>query len=319
MIISKTPLRISFTGGGTDNLVDQNFDGNVISTTIDKFVYVGLNKKFDNFFRFSYSKTENVKKVKFIQHEMLRETLKYFKISNGLEIISVADIPSSGSGLGSSSSFLVGLINVINYFKNLGLRKKEIANIACKIEIDILKKPIGMQDQYNAVYGGFKWYKFYNKNKVKVNNLNIDKKRILKFNQKLFLVYTDQVRKSENILAKVKKKSNFNSLQEISKLTEEFKRELISGDLNILGKLLHQNWLLKKSLSKNTTNNKIDQLYNYGINSGAIGGKLLGAGGGGFLLFFVDNKNQKKFKNKFFNKKIIDFNFYEKGTELIKI
>ena len=318
MIISKTPLRISFVGGGTDNLVDQNFDGNVISTTIDKFVYVGLNKKFDNFFRFSYSKTENVKKVKFIQHEMLRETFKYFKISNGLEIVSVADIPSSGSGLGSSSSFLVGLINVINCFKNLGLGKKEIAKIACKIEIDILKKPIGMQDQYNAVYGGLKWYKFYEKNKVKVKNLNIDKKRILKFNQKLFLVYTDQVRKSEKILAQVKK-SNFNSLQEISKLTEEFKRELISGDLNTLGKILHQNWILKKSLSKNTTNNKIDQLYNYGINSGAIGGKLLGAGGGGFLLFFVDNKNQKKFKNKFFNKKIIDFNFYEKGTELIKI
>ena len=319
MIISKTPLRISFVGGGTDNLVDQNFDGNVISTTIDKFVYVGLNKKFDNFLRFSYSKTENVKEINLIKHEMLRETFKYFKITNGLEIISVADIPSSGSGLGSSSSFLVGLINIINYFKNLGLKKKEIAKIACEIEINILKKPIGMQDQYNAVYGGLKWYKFYDKNKVKVNNLNIDKKRILKFNQRLFLVFTGQVRKSEKILAKVQKKSNFNSLQEISKLTKEFKKELISGDLNMLGKLLHQNWLLKKSLSKNTTNSKIDQLYNYGINAGAIGGKLLGAGGGGFLLFFVDNKNQKKFKNKFFNKKIIDFNFYEKGTEIVKI
>ena len=205
MIISKTPLRISFSGGGTDNLLNQDFDGNVISCTIDKFVYVGLNKKFDNLLRFSYSKTENVKNVNLIQHEMLKETFKFFKISKGLEIVSVADIPSSGSGLGSSSSFLVGLINLINYFKNLKLKKEEIAKIACKIEIENLKKPIGMQDQYNAVYGGLKWYKFYDKNKVKVIKLNIDKKRLKNFNQKLFLVYTGQVRKSEKILSKVKK------------------------------------------------------------------------------------------------------------------
>lgn len=319
MIVSKTPLRISFVGGGTDNLIQHNFDGNVISTTIDKFIYVGLNKKFDDTIRFSYSKTENVKNINFIQHQMLRETFKYFNILKGLEIISVADIPSFGSGLGSSSSFLVGVINLINHYKNLGLTKHDIAKIACRIEINILKKPIGMQDQYNAVYGGLKWYKFYKKKYVKVNNINISKQRLKNFHQKLFLVYTNQVRKSDKILSKVKKKTNLNSLFEISQLAREFKKELVSGDLNMLGKLLHQNWLIKKTLSKNTTNNKIEQLYDYGINSGAIGGKLLGAGGGGFILFFVDKKNKKKFKNRFLDKQILDFNFYEKGSELIEL
>ena len=319
MIITKTPLRISFVGGGTDNLLKQDFDGCVISTTIDKFVYVGLNKKFDNQIRFSYSKTEIVKNTNLLKHQMLKETFKFFKISNGVEIFSVADIPSAGSGLGSSSSFLVGLINLVNHYKKLKLSKEEIAKAACKIEIEILNKPIGMQDQYNAVYGGLKQYDFYDNNKVKVKNLSISKKRLVKFNQKLFLVYTNQNRKSEKILYQVKKRSNLKSLFEISKLTNQFKKELISGDLNVLGNILHENWLLKKSLSKNTTNDKIDKLYDYGVKSGAIGGKILGAGGGGFLLFFVDHKNHKRFKKKFYKQKIIDFNFYEKGSELIKI
>ena len=135
MIITKTPLRISFVGGGTDNLLKQDFDGCVISTTIDKFVYVGLNKKFDNQIRFSYSKTEIVKNTNLLKHQMLKETFKFFKISNGVEIFSVADIPSAGSGLGSSSSFLVGLINLVNHYKKLKLSKEEIATVACKIEI----------------------------------------------------------------------------------------------------------------------------------------------------------------------------------------
>ena len=163
MIISKTPFRISFVGGGSDNIKKQNFIGQVVATTIDKFIYVSLNNNFNKGLRFSYSKTENVNNTKDLKHEMLRETFNYFKIKNGLEINSVGDIPSSGSGLGSSSSFLVGLINCINKLKKLNLSKKKIAEIACHIEIKILKKPIGMQDQYIAAFGGFNHITFKKK------------------------------------------------------------------------------------------------------------------------------------------------------------
>lgn len=316
MIISKTPFRISFVGGGTDNLKKQPFSGNVISTTIDKFIYVGLNKKFDNKIRFSYSKTENVLNAKNLKHEMLRELLKYFNLSNGLEIVSVADIPSEGSGLGSSSSFLVGSINCISKFLKINLSKNQIVELACKIERNILKKPIGMQDQYNAVHGGLRWYNFGSK-KVQINNINISKKRITAFEQSLFLFYTKKTRKSQKILKSVKKNKNFNQLKELSSLAINFKNELIKGDLNLLGKILNESWQLKKQLSSNTSNYHIDSIYNYALNSGAEGGKLLGAGGGGFLLFFVKNENKKKFVKNMKNFELINFNFYNKGTTLI--
>lgn len=316
MIISKTPFRISFVGGGTDNLKKHPFNGNVISTTIDKFIYVGLNKKFDTKIRFSYSKTENVSNSKKLKHEMLRELLKYFNLSNGLEIVSVADIPSEGSGLGSSSSFLVGSINCISKFLNINLSKNEVAELACKIERNILKKPIGMQDQYNAVYGGLKWYKF-NSKKVQVNNININQKRINNFEQSLFLYYTQKTRKSHKILKSVKTNKNLSQLKELSSLAINFKNELINGDLNLLGKILNESWELKKELSDNTSNKYINLIYDYAIKSGATGGKLLGAGGGGFLLFFVENKYRKKFINNMKKFELINFNFYNKGTTLI--
>ena len=296
MIISKTPFRISFVGGGTDNLKKHPFSGNVISTTINKFVYVGLNKKFDNKIRFSYSKTENVLNVGKLKHEMLRELLKYFNLSNSLEVVSVADIPSEGSGLGSSSSFLVGSINCISKYLKINLSKKEIAELACKIERNILKKPIGMQDQYNAAYGGLKWYNFHSK-RVKVNNININQKRLNAFEQSLFLFYTQKTRKSQKILKSVKKNENLYQLKKLSNLAISFKNELIKGDLNLLGKILNESWELKKELSNNTSNRYINSIYDYAIKSGATGGKLLGAGGGGFLLFFVENKYKKKFIN----------------------
>ena len=316
MIISKTPFRISFVGGGTDNLKKHTFSGNVISTTINKFIYVGLNKKFDRKIRFSYSKTENVLNANKLKHEMLKELLKHFNLSSGLEIISVADIPSEGSGLGSSSSFLVGSINCIIKYLKINLSYKQIAELACKIERNILKKPIGMQDQYNAVYGGLKWYNFTSKN-VRVNHINIDQKRLNAFEQSLFLFYTQKTRKSQKILKNVKKNQNLKQLKELSNLAINFKNELIRGDLNLLGTILNESWKLKKELSNNTTNKYINSIYDHAIKSGATGGKLLGAGGGGFLLFFVENKHKKKFLNNMKKFELINFNFYNKGSTLI--
>jgi D-glycero-alpha-D-manno-heptose-7-phosphate kinase len=316
MIISKTPFRISFVGGGTDNLKKHTFSGNVISTTINKFIYVGLNKKFDRKIRFSYSKTENFLNANKLKHEMLKELLKHFNLSSGLEIISVADIPSEGSGLGSSSSFLVGSINCIIKYLKINLSYKQIAELACKIERNILRKPIGMQDPYNAVYGGLKWYNFTSKN-VRVNHINIDQKRLNAFEQSLFLFYTQKTRKSQKILKNVKKNQNLKQLKELSNLAINFKNELIRGDLNLLGTILNESWKLKKELSNNTSNKYINSIYDHAIKSGATGGKLLGAGGGGFLLFFVENKHKKKFLNNMKKFELINFNFYNKGSTLI--
>lgn len=319
MLISKTPLRISFVGGGTDNLMDQSFEGNVVSITIDKYIYISLNNKFDKKFRFSYSKTENVSDVTKINHNMLRETFKYFKINRPLEITSVADVPSYGSGLGSSSSFLVGLINCINVKYNLKLSKKEIADTACKIEIDILKKPVGMQDQYIASYGGLNWINFKSKKKVVLKKINLTSKKLEQFNKNLFLIYTNKLRKSETVLDKIKKKRNIDALKKLSDLALDFKYELINGNLNNLGKIMHENWIYKKELSQNTSNNYLDSIYNLGLRSGSSGGKILGAGGGGFMLFYVEEKFKKKFCKNMNNFRFIEFNFSKNGSTIYDI
>ena len=318
MIISKTPFRISFVGGGTDGLKKQNFAGHIVSTTINKFIYVGLNKHFNKKIRFSYSITENVSDVKNIRHEMLRETFKYFDLKTGLEIVSVGDIPSSGSGLGSSSSFLVGLINCINKLKNLKLSEKKIAEIACHIEIKILNKPIGKQDQYSAAYGGLN-HMIFHKNKVIIKKLTISKKKISKLENNLFLFYSNLTRKSQKILKKVKENENVSTLRQISSLTKKFINELKFGNIDNIGKILHEGWILKKKLTSITSNKKLDTMYNHALKSGALGGKLLGAGGGGFFLFYVPKKNHKIFKNKMKKFRNIDFKFYRNNSQIINL
>jgi D-glycero-alpha-D-manno-heptose-7-phosphate kinase len=318
MIITKTPFRISFVGGGSDNLLKHNFIGQVVSTTINKFIYVSINKKFDDQMRFSYSKTENVKEAKNLKHEMLRETLKYFKIKNGYEVNSVGDIPSAGSGLGSSSSFLIGLINCINKLKNLNLSKRKIAEIACHIEIKILKKPVGMQDQYIAAFGGFKHLKFF-RNKVLIKKINISKTRLKLFEENLFMYYSNQTRKSKNILNQVKKKKNTSIIKKIAELANDFINELKFGDIDNIGKILDKNWELKKKLSDKSSSHTLNKIYDYAINVGASGGKLLGAGGGGFFLFYVPKYNQKNFKKKMSKYKRILFKFYNNPSTIINI
>ena len=319
MLISKTPLRISFVGGGTDNLVSQSFEGNVVSTTIDKYIFISFNKKFDKKFRFSYSKTENVRDVMKIKHNMLRETFKHFKINEPLEITSVADVPSYGSGLGSSSSFLVGLINCINIKYNLKLSKKEIAEKACKIEIEILNKPIGMQDQYIASYGGLNWINFKSKKKIILKKIKLPTKKIEQFNKNLFLVYTNKLRKSETVLKKIKKKANTRALKKLSDLALDFKYELLNGDLDNLGKIMHENWIYKKELSQNTSSRYLDDIYNLGLKSGSLGGKILGAGGGGFMLFYVQEMFKKNFCKNMKNFRLIDFKFSNNGSTTYNI
>ena len=199
MILSKTPFRISFAGGGSDYFNKKSeLKGRVIVTTINKYIYVALNKRYDNNLRISYSQTENINNVKNIRHEIIRESLKYYKIKNGVEVVTIADIPSSGSGLASSSALTVGLSNALSKFKNLKISKEIMSKDACNIEIKKCKKPIGMQDQYSTAYGGLNRIEFY-KNKVNKKKINLSNQKLETLNENLLLFYTGINRKASDI------------------------------------------------------------------------------------------------------------------------
>lgn len=320
MILSKTPFRISFIGGGTDYCeLNKDSPGHIISTTVNKYMYIMLNNKFDNNFRISYSITENVKSINSINHVLIRNTLKYFKINQGLEIITMADIPSSGSGLGSSSALVVGLVNLICDLKKINVSKEKIAKIASEIEIRLCKKKIGLQDQYNTSYGGFNEYKFYYDKKVKVQKIKIDNKRLEYFQKNLLLFYTGINRKTEKILRYSNKKKIINLNLRIKKLVKDFKYELTRGDINLLGKIVEESWIIKKETNKRISNNYFDDIYSLAKKNGVEGGKLLGAGGGGFFLFFANPLKHNYIIRKLSSLNNINFKFSNEGSKIINI
>ena len=320
MLLSKTPLRISFVGGGSDYFnKDTNVKGRVIVTTIDKYMYVSLNKKYNNDVRISYSQTENVKSVDKIKHEIIRETLKNYKINKGIEIVTVADIPSSGSGLASSSALTVGLVNIINHYKKKKINKKILAREACNIEIHKCKKLIGMQDQYATTFGGLNKIEFY-KGKVSVKKLNLENKLVDEFNNHLMLFYTGITRHANKILLNIKKSGNqFTNYEKLSNLAKNFEKELIQGNFDNCGKILHENWMIKRNLDQSVSSLNLDNIYKSAISAGAIGGKILGAGGGGYFLFLAKPKNKKKIIRSLKKFQYIKFKFSQKGSEVIKI
>lgn len=320
MLLSKTPLRISFVGGGTDYFNNKSESrGRVIVTTINKFMYVALNQKYNNECRISYSETENVNTVNKIKHNIIRESLKLFKIKNGIELTTIADVPSSGSGLASSSALAVGLSRVLSGYKDKKISCKTDAENACKIEIIKCKKPIGMQDQYATSYGGLNKIEFY-KNKVLVKKLNLSNKHLDEFNNQLVLFYTGINRKADKILGKIIKSGNhFKHYEKLSELAKNFENELLQKNFNNCGEILNENWMLKKNLHQSVSSLNLDEIYKTALSSGAIGGKLLGAGGGGYFLFVVNTKNKKKLIKNLYKLKRINFSFTQKGTELIKI
>jgi len=318
MILSKTPLRMSFVGGGTDYFTNYKMHGKVLTTSINKYLYVLFNKKHDNYIRVSYSQTENVKKINQIDHELIRETLKFFNFKNGVEVVTSADIPSSGSGLGSSSALTVGLVNAISKFNNKNLSKPDLARLACEIEIEKCKKPIGMQDQYATSFGGFNKIEF-KKSGVKVKKIILPKNRLQNFKSKLMMFYTGVNRKADQILLKIKNNRNqFKHYNKLLSLVDNFEKELLNGELKNIGSILHENWILKKDLSSKVSNLKINEIYERAIEAGAYGGKLLGAGGGGYFIFYVDEKKQKSVQKKLSKLKHISFDFEENGSQSFK-
>ena len=323
MIISKTPYRISFFGGGTDypSWYIKN-GGAVLSTTIDKYIYIScrtLPPFFEHKYRVVWSKIENVKKIDQIKHKAVKELLKKYRIKNGLEIHYDGDLPAR-SGTGSSSVFIVGLINILNNFQGKRIKRKKLAETSIHFEQQILKEAVGSQDQIAAAYGGFNKIVFNTDGKFNVFPFSIKQKRIRALNKNLLLVYTGFSRTAHNIAKSYVyklQKSKRSHVLEILNFVSEGEKILREGNLNDFGKLLHESWLEKKSLSSSITNSSIDEIYNKALKIGALGGKLLGAGAGGFFVFYVPHFKQKKFIN-YFNKLItIPFKFTSQGSAII--
>lgn len=318
MIISKTPLRISFVGGGTDipSFYEKDY-GAVLSSTIDKYVYVIIKERFDDLIYVNWSIKEIVNKTTSIKHDLVREAMKKAGIEKGVEITILADIPSEGSGLGSSSSLTVGLLNAFYAFKGIQISREKLAREACEIEINILGKPIGKQDQYAAVYGGVNEILFYGDESVKVNNIQLS--NLMALSSTLLLFYTDITRKADNILKEHKKNiiSNFEILLKMRNQVTSLKRHLINGANGELGSILKQGWEMKKSLLHEISNEYIDQMYEKALNAGAIGGKICGAGGGGFLLLYVPKEKQNDVRETLNGYRELPFILEKYGSRII--
>jgi D-glycero-alpha-D-manno-heptose-7-phosphate kinase len=294
MIITRTPLRISFAGGGSDlPAYYEREPGAVVSTAIDKYIYITVNPKFDHMIRASYSVTEIVDSVAELKHELIREALYLLGIKEGIEITSISDIPSQGTGLGSSSSYTVGLLNALYAFKGHMAGAERLADEACHIELDRCRKPIGKQDQYIAAYGGLQYIRFNPDGSVFTDPILCSPETRKRLQSRLLLLYTGLTRSADNILTEQTQKTRSDgdkraTLQRMVGLADQLCEALSRDDIDAFGEILHAGWLEKRKLASNISNGRIDDWYERARANGAIGGKLLGAGGGGFLLLYAD-------------------------------
>ncbi|MFQ5835164.1 MAG: GHMP kinase [bacterium] len=321
MIITQTPLRISFFGGGTDfkGYYRLNEGGAVLSTAIDKCIYVIIKKRFDDKIYLNYSRKEIIDRVEQIKHDLVREALRRTGIEKGVEITTLADVPSEGTGLGSSSSVTVGLLNTFYLYQAQSQPAGRLAEEACQIEIDILKRPMGKQDQYAAAFGNLNLIKFNSDDTVNLQHLLVDEgiKRSLEAN--LMLIYTGITRKSGEILSQQKEniKDRISVLNEIRDMVGEGKEYLLKGKLDEFGKLLHHGWELKKKLAERINNSRIEEIYQTALKEGALGGKISGAGGGGFLLLYCPFERQSRIRKALGNLRELSFRFEKEGTKAI--
>ena len=323
MIITRTPFRISFFGGGTDfPSWYKEYHGKTISTSIDKYCYISL-RQLPPFFKYKYRlryfKQELVSRINQIKHPSIRETIKYLKINNSVEISHSADLPAQ-SGLGASSSFTVGLVNAFSAYNNQIFTKKELGQKAIDIEQNKIKEYVGSQDQISASFGGFNIVD-YKTHKIDVKPVTAKEKNIKDLEDSLFLFFTGYPRKAS--LIEKKKIQNINKnkkfYDEIFKLTVEAEKKIYNSRniVSDFAELMQKYWFLKKKLAKNVSNKNIDKLYKIGLENGAYAGKLVGAGGGGFFLFFIDKKKRELFKDIFKNYTIVPFKFENSGSQII--
>lgn len=320
MIITQTPLRISFAGGGTDFAGFYKEDGGcVVSTAIDKYIYVIIKERFDDKIRVGYSTTEMVDSIDEIEHELVRECLRKTGITSGVEISTMADIPSEGSGLGSSSSVTVGLLNAMYAYLGQPQPADVLAEQACEIEIDILKKPIGKQDQYIAAFGNFRLIEFGPSGTVDVTGIDLDPDKKRRLSESLMLFFTGVTRSSSDILTE--QKQNIDARRATLRLMKnqayEMHGNLLHGATDSLGHLMHQGWMYKKQLAGRISSSDIDRMYESALKAGAIGGKIAGAGGGGFMLLFCPLECQPAVRATLAGLKELPFNLERDGTKVI--
>lgn len=320
-VLVRTPMRISFVGGGTDfKEYYKNFGGCVLSSSINKYVYIAINQYHNvNKCLLKYSKTEHVNKINDIKHPIIKKSLTITKLW-GLDINSIADIPS-GTGLGSSSSFTVGLIHALNLIGNKNTSKNKLATEACKIEINMVKSPIGKQDQYAAAFGGINKFEFKKNENVKITNFNnqIDLKN---FKNNILIFNTGIKNKNLKVLNEQKKNiikggSHLKILHCMKKLVNEFINSLKISDYKTCGEIIDNNWHLKKQLSSNINNHFFNDVYNLSRMNGAYGGKILGAGGRGYLLLIVPKKYHKNIKKKLYKLEEFKFDFETDGSKVL--
>tara|TARA_Y100000588_G_scaffold392343_1_gene503884 strand:+ start:5619 stop:6623 length:1005 start_codon:yes stop_codon:yes gene_type:complete len=323
MIGTRTPFRMSFIGGGSDlKEFYSRTPGCVVSTSINKYMYIFVHQYFENKIQIKYSKTELVNNINQIKHPIVREILNRFKI-NAIDINSIADIPS-GTGLGSSSAYTVGLLHALYAFMHRYISAEKLARKACEFEIDILKEPIGKQDQYAAAYGGLNIIRFHPNDHVDVEPIIMDPLAFETLQSNLMLFFLGSKRKASSVLLDQKQniltdKNKFNILSGMRDLTIEMQKCLVNSNLEEFGKILDRNWQLKKRLSRKISATEIDDIYELGINNGASGGKLLGAGGGGFILFYCEKKYQHKLRSALSNLRELKFKFEGSGSKIIYV
>lgn len=328
MIIARIPFRVSLGGGGTDlPAYYRKYGGHLITASINKFMYVVLNQsQIDDKIRLYYRYTEihGINELDKIEHNIIRETLKLHKISQALEIGSFAEIPA-GTGMASSSAFTVGLITALNSLQHIYMSPKEVAEEACAVEIELVGKPIGKQDQYATVLGGINELLIDNLGKVTINPICLHPDTIFELENRFLLFYTGISRDANEILAEQSQKAKDNEQQateamhQIKTLGKEVKTALLTGDIDLFGMILNTHWEIKKRISGKMSNPQIDQWYKLALENGAIGGKIMGSGGGGFFLFCAKEGRRKGLKETMesLGLKYMDFRFEFEGAKII--
>jgi D-glycero-alpha-D-manno-heptose-7-phosphate kinase len=328
MIVVRTPFRLPLGGGGTDlPSYYTKHKGFLITSAINKYMYINLNiPAIVNKITLHYSKTEivDVGNINFIQHEIVRESFRYLEIDEPLEIGSMADL-SAGTGMGSSSSYAVGIIRALNAMRRRYISTQELAEEACKVEIDLMGKPIGKQDQYAAAFGGIVVLEIDRSGNVSVTPLDIHPETVFELEHRLMMFYTNIERNANEILAEQSKKAKVDeeevirSMHRIKEIGKEIRLCLERDDITTFGKMMNEHWLEKKRISTKMTNTNIDRWYDIAMKNGALGGKVMGAGGGGFLLFCVDNGNRKNLRNilEAEGLRYMDFRFDWEGSKVL--
>lgn len=320
MIIVQTPLRVSFFGGGTDFPSYYMQEGGcVLTSAIDKYIFVTIKSRFDHLVRVGYTQTEMVEQVDKLQHELIREALKMTGISQGVEITTMGDIPSAGSGLGSSSTVVVGALHAMSVYNGELVSAEWLASMACEIELNKLNKPIGIQDQYIAAYGGFRFMEFAASGKVNIETVHISTATRRRLNENLLLFYTGTTRKADNILGEQRNniQDRKHVLGQLKEMAGIARNELERGNVDIMGELLHQSWLLKKQLASQISNGPIEEMYEKARAAGATGGKITGAGGGGFLLLYCPHEHQENLRHALADYQELPFQLEENGSKVI--